>query len=107
MAQVARRDANTDLYVSSDASKSLRLTVRIDGAVAYDARVPGAGDCMHPPIYRSSYRLPDGAALQVHEGGPNHLPCAMESSRALESVGFEQGEEQVTAVVTVQWALTD
>jgi uncharacterized protein YggE len=48
-----------------------------------------------------------GRVLQVHEGAPNHLPFAMESSRALESVGFEQGEEQVTAVVTVQWALTD
>ncbi len=48
-----------------------------------------------------------GRALQVHEGGPSYLPLAMESSRALESVGFEQGEEQVTAVVTVQWALTD
>ena len=48
-----------------------------------------------------------GRALQVHEGGTNHLPFAMAASRALESVGFEQGEEQVTAVVTVQWALTD
>ena len=65
MAQVARHEANTDLYVSSDASESLRLTVRIDGAVAYDARLSGAADCMHPPIYRSSYRLSDGAA-RVH-----------------------------------------
>ena len=48
-----------------------------------------------------------GRALQVHEGGTNHLPFAMAASRAHESVGFEQGEEQVTAVVTVQWALTD
>jgi uncharacterized protein YggE len=31
----------------------------------------------------------------------------MAASRALESVSFEQGEEQVTAVVTVQWALAD
>lgn len=62
MAQVARRDANTDLYVSNDATESLRLTVRIDEGVAYDATVPGAGDCMHPPIYRSSYRLPAGSA---------------------------------------------
>ena len=61
MAQVARRNANTDLYVSNDASESLRLTVRIGGAVVYDAKVPGAGDCMHPPIYRSSYRLTAGA----------------------------------------------
>ena len=63
MAQGARREANVDLYVSSDASKSLRLTVRIDGEVAYDAVVPGAGECMHPPIYRSSYRLPAGAVV--------------------------------------------
>jgi uncharacterized protein len=48
-----------------------------------------------------------GRALQVREGGPSHLPFAMEASRSLESVGFEQGEGQVTAVVTVQWALTD
>jgi uncharacterized protein YggE len=48
-----------------------------------------------------------GRALQVHEGGPSHLPFAMTASRALESVSFEQGEEQVTAAVTVQWALTD
>lgn len=49
-----------------------------------------------------------GRALQVHEGGPRHSPFAMAASRgALESVSFEQGEEQVTAEVTVQWALTD
>ena len=48
-----------------------------------------------------------GRALQVHEGGPSHLPIAMAATFAQESVGFEQGEEQVTAEVTVQWALTD
>jgi hypothetical protein len=58
MAQVARREANADLYVSSHASRSLRLTVRIDGEVAYDAVAPRADDCKQPPIYRSSYQLP-------------------------------------------------
>ena len=48
-----------------------------------------------------------GRALQVREGGPSHSPVAMAASLAHESVGFEQGEEQVTAEVTVQWALTD
>lgn len=48
-----------------------------------------------------------GRALQVREGGPNHSPVPMAAPLAHESVGFEQGEEQVTATVTVQWALTD
>ena len=60
MDQVARGEANTDLYVSSDATVDLRLTVRFGDELAYDAVLRGAGDCAHPPIYRSSYHLPPG-----------------------------------------------
>lgn len=45
--------------------------------------------------------------LQVHEGGQSCVPVAMASLSAGGSVEFQEGEEQVTAVVTVQWALTD
>ena len=94
MVQASRGEANTDLYVANDASDDLRLTVRIGDEVAYDAEVRGAGDCMHPPSYRSSYRLPPGRVhLQVTASDGRTTSTTFSAGRAHRwiTVGVQDG----------------
>jgi uncharacterized protein YggE len=48
-----------------------------------------------------------GRVLQVHDGGADQLAFGSVQEAALEAVHFEEGDEQVTVLVTVRWALTD
>lgn len=72
------------------------------------ARELAFGDAQARPVHLAELAGRSlGRALQMHEGEPSDLPVAFAASRNLESVSFEQGEQQVTATVTVHWALTD
>ena len=56
--------------MQNSADEAVRVTVRLNGAVAVDTRLPGSPCSMHPPVEIANFDLPaSGTVVEVVTSG--------------------------------------